>query len=381
MKKMIGLIVTLLVMVWAAAGSAQTNLIIGRDQVTLGADLWTDRWLNSDTNTFLGMGVASAGQLTRTSDPEGWYNTALGFNALYSNTTGHDNVAIGYQALFKDTSGDRNTAIGSDAMYANMTGYANTVTGAGALQLNVGGYENTVAGVFALANNINGSDNVAIGDGALIDATGSNNTAIGHAAGSNTNAGNYNIYIGSNVSGTSSDNYVIRIGSVQTTTSIAGIYGAGIAGNTVYVNSNGQLGTIASSRRFKEDIQKMGEASSWLMKLRPVTFHYKAELDNGERLLQYGLIAEEVAEVYPELIQYGQSGEPLTVRYHELGPMLLNEVQKQQERVQKQAEQIFQLTQALSERDARIQRLEKLIEEVQERVSAMETPAKTVVSK
>ena len=132
----------------------------------------------------------------------------------------------------------------------------------------------------------------------------------------------------------------------------------------------------------------MGEGSSRLMKLRPVTFHYKAELDKGERLLQYGLIAEEVAEVYPELVQHGNSGEPLTVRYHELSPMLLNEVQRQHRQIERQDEvvrkqqaQIKELSQALNERDARIEKLDKLFENIKERVEAMESPARTIVFK
>jgi len=250
---------------------------------------------------------------------------------------------------------------------------------------NISHKENAPSGDNALFSNTASGGNTAIGAGALYsNTTGNFNTGIGYQAGFNATTGSNNIYIGSGVEGTSSDNQVIRIGleGTQTQTYIAGIYGASIGtGSAVYVNSNGQLDTGISSRRLKEDIQNMGGASSRLMKLRPVTFHYKPQLDQEERVLQYGLIAEEVAEVYPELVQYEKSGEPLTVRYHELGPMLLNEVQKQQEHMQKQDDHINQLNQALNDRDVSIQSLEKLLGAVGERIAVMESPAKTVASK
>ncbi len=258
-------------------------------------DIKTDKWLDSGTNTFFGVGAAGAGQLTHnpTLYDSGFYNTAFGYNSL------HD------------------------------------------------------------------------------ISTGLNNTAIGNSAGANQTTGNGNIYIGNDVYGVAGESTVTRIGLAgqQTATYIAGIYGSVIGtSNPVLVNSNGRLGTSASSRRFKEEICDMGESSSRLMALRPVTFRYKKEIDQEERPLQYGLIAEEVAGVYPELVQYEKDGKPFAVRYHELGPMLLNEVQKQ-------AEQIKKLSRALDEKDVRIRRLEKLLEEVQERVAVMETPAKTVASK
>ena len=126
------------------------------------------------------------------------------------------------------------------------------------------------------------------------------------------------------------------------------------SGTAVYIDSNGQLGTITSSVRFKEDVESMGDASEGLMKLRPVTFHYKAPYDDGSHLLQYGLIAEEVAKVFPDLVQYDQQGKPFTVRYHEINTMLLNELQKQHAKVN-------ELNAHLAEQEARIQRLETLL--------------------
>jgi len=125
----------------------------------------------------------------------------------------------------------------------------------------------------------------------------------------------------------------------------------------------------------------MGEASSRLINLRPVTFHYTKELAKEDQAWQYGLIAEEVAEVYPELVQYTESGEPFAVRYHELGPMLLNEVQKQNQRIQRQEQQIKRLNEALNDKDVRIQQLERSLEEINERIAAVENPTKTVASK
>jgi predicted RNase H-like nuclease (RuvC/YqgF family) len=140
------------------------------------------------------------------------------------------------------------------------------------------------------------------------------------------------------------------------------------------VNSSGQLGTASSSKRFKEEISDMGESSSRLMALRPVTFRYKSEIDREERPLQYGLIAEEVAEVYPDLVQFKKDGEPFSVRYHELSPMLLNEAQRQYRHIQEQDEHIRELKQGLNEKEVRIQKLEKLLEAVQERVTLIESP-------
>jgi hypothetical protein len=322
----------------------------------MGGDIKTDRWLNSNTNTFIGVGVAGAGNLTHTTYAEGWYNTAFGYQSLFSNTTGYFNTASGLAALS-----------------GNTTGYSNTASGLSALSGNTTGRYNTASGIDALGSN----------------TTGSWNTAIGAGAGQNATTGNYNIYIGSDVYGSAGDSNVIRIGSGQTQTYIAGINGIGIGtGSAVYVNSNGQLGTGTSSRRFKEDIKDMGEASSRLMSLRPVTFRYKNEIDKEDRTLQYGLIAEEVAEVYPELVQYEKDGEPFTVRYHELGPMLLNEAQKQYQHIQAQDGHIKQLshtvnelTQALNEKDTRIQRLEKLLEAVQERMALIESPTNTIALK
>jgi len=258
-------------------------------------------------------------------------NTANGYSALSSNTTGYDNTANGYQALYSNTTGYWNAANGAYALNANTAGYANTADGYAALYTNTTGSGNFAIGYEALVSNTTGNANTAIGTGALNDnTTGNYNIALGHGAGEYSTTGNYNIDIG-NV-GTGSDSGVIRIGTpgTQTSTYIAGINGATASGGvTVYITSNGQLGTVTSSRRFKKDIRTMGTASDRLMQLRPVTFRYKQAAEDGTHPLQYGLIAEEVAKVYPDLVQYDKEGKPFAVYYHLLTPMLLNELQKE----------------------------------------------------
>jgi hypothetical protein len=198
---------------------------------------------------------------------------------------------------------------------------------------------NTAVGADALFSlgAAGGDRNVAVGAGALDSlATGSRNIAIGPFAGDLNGSGSDNIYIGNRALGSESD--VVRIGTAgfQNAVFLAGVNGVtSVSGVPVFVNSDGQLGTATSSRRFKEDVESMGEASDGLLRLRPVTFRYKAPYDDGSHLLQYGLIAEEVAAVYPGLVQYDENGAPLAVRYQFLSSMLLNEVQKQEARIEK----------------------------------------------
>jgi hypothetical protein len=286
----------------------------------------------------------------------GLYNTADGYQALNGNTTGGSNTASGYQALFANHAGGSNTADGFQALYFNNSSY-NTASGWGALYNNSTGDSNTASGYQAIYSNQNGVANTASGSLALYaNTTGSDNTAFGYDALENNTTGSFNIALGylaaNNVSGVHSnnihignpgaftDNGVIKIGSAQTVAYIAGIYGANNSGIPVYINSSGQLGTTASSRRFKEQITDMGDTSSKLLQLRPVNFFYKPEYDDGSHSLQYGLIAEEVEKVYPEMVAYDKDGQIMTVKYQLLAPMLLNEVQKQNARLQSQAEAI-----------------------------------------
>jgi hypothetical protein len=279
------------------------------------------------------------------SNTTGYFNTGIGFAALGGNTNGNENTAVGTGVLENNTFGGSNTAVGVSAMQTNTSGDYNTASGGVSLFANTAGSYNTASGYQALENKITGANNTAVGEDALSrNATRSNNIAIGLSAGFNAPAGNDNsIYIGS--AGTGSDNSVtIEIGTEGTQTGgtfIAGISGASVSGGVqVLGNSNGQLGTVLSSRRFKEQITDMGDTSSKLLQLRPVNYFYKSEYDDGSHLRQYGLIAEEVSKVYPEMVAYDNDGQILTAKYQLLAPMLLNEVQKQDLKIRRQAEAI-----------------------------------------
>jgi hypothetical protein len=279
----------------------------------------------------------------------GTYNTATGLDALYSNTIGTRNTANGDYALRTNTTGGSNTAIGVGAMFSNTTGGSNTANGANALYSNTTAYYNTANGVSALFTNTTGNQNTANGDFALYFNTGSNNTATGYEAlvfnttggnnialgtfaGSNLTTGNNNIDIGN--SGVAAEANTIRIGASQTATFIAGISGATASGGAaVFVNSNGQLGTATSSRRFKQEIKLMDKASEAILALRPVTFRYKQEID-PKAIPQFGLVAEEVEQVNPNLVVRDAEGKVYTVRYEAVNAMLLNEFLKQHRKVE-----------------------------------------------
>ena len=284
-------------------------------------------------------------------------NTGVGIGALQSNTSGVSNTAIGNNALFKSNTGFSNTAVGVGALSSNTSGSLNTASGVNVLVVNTTGTSNTGTGAIALNSNTTGNSNTALGFAALaFNTAGSNNTAIGFNAGEYLGAGDNNVYI-SNVGpgdflNPGSESGVIRIGAPLTQTSafIAGIYGTmtGLAGLPVVVDANGQLGTVSSSRRFKEDIQDMGDASDGLLQLRPVTFRYKKSYEDGSKPVQYGLIAEEVAEVYPDLVARNANGQIETIRYQLLTPMLLNELQKQRATITAQSAQIRSLEERLA---------------------------------
>ena len=310
-------------------------------------------------------------------------NTAYGANALSHNTTGSEDSAFGASALFSNTTGYGNTAAGWYALYFNTTGYGNTATGLAALEGNGSGAGNTATGIGSLANNGKGNQNTATGWNALYFNSGDNNTAIGAFALQDLSSGSNNIALGTEAGinlTTGSNNIVIgnlgvpgqansiHIGTVGTQTAayIAGVFGATVTGGcAVVVESTGQLGCVGSSARYKRDVSDMGDASDKLMKLRPVTFRYKAD-ETGAR--QYGLIAEEVEEVYPELVIHGAGGKIETVAYQMLPVMLLNEVQKQTHASQQLARQIEQ-------KDAQIATLQRQVAEIQKKNAAVDAMA------
>ena len=267
--------------------------------------------------------------------------TGIGAAALRNNTTGSQNTAIGADALRDNTAGGANTAIGAGALLAN-TADQNTATGAGALLSNTTGFGNTAVGYQALFSKTSGSGNTAVGDGALYNITGGeNNIGLGSFAGfGNSGGGSNNIYIG-NEGGLDSGTIRIGIPGVQTRTFIAGISGTAIVtGAPVTVDANGQLGVGLSSRRFKKEIKPMDKASEAILALKPVIFEYKSDDANTP---QFGLIAEEVAEVNPDLVVRDKDGEIYTVRYDAVNAMLLNEFLKEHRENEEQQATIAEL--------------------------------------
>ena len=267
-------------------------------------------------------------------DPSGSLNTALGAQALLLNTTGMSNTASGSQALLSNSTGGNNTATGANALLEN-NGNNKTAMGASALLLNISGPNNTATGANALENNSTGSGNTAMGRGALSsNSSGNNNIAVGLSAGRSLTTGDNNIDIGNR--GVTGESNTIRIGTVgaQSATYIAGISGATVAdGVAVVVGANGHLGTVISSSRYKEAIRPMNKASEAILSLQPVTFHYKRDLDPSG-IPQFGLVAEEVAKINPDLVAGDAQGKPYTVRYEAVNAMLLNEFLKEHRKVQ-----------------------------------------------
>jgi hypothetical protein len=317
-------------------------------------------------------------------------NTAVGFNALFSNTIGTSNTAVGdgalssgdtdyrtavgshsgsgysstalgANALTQDT-GSYNTAVGRSALGANTSGAQNTATGANALHNHSTGDNNTAAGFNALYFNSAGTDNSAFGYSAGENTTGSNNIAIGSAAGVNVLNGSNNIHIGN--SAVSGDASTIRIGTrgTQTKTFIAGISGVTVPGGVaVIVGTNGKLGTTTSSARFKEAIKPMDKASEAILALKSVNFRYKHDLD-PDAIPQFGLVAEDVEKVNPDLVARGADGKAYTVRYEAVNAMLLNEFLKEHRKVEKLEATVASLAATVKEQAAQIQRVSAHLE-------------------
>jgi hypothetical protein len=295
----------------------------------------------------------ASGAFALFSNTEGDGNVASGVDALASNTMGSNNTANGFGALVSNTIGSFNTGEGLTALGSNTTGEFNTATGSDGLFSNDSGSYNTANGSEALLINTIGDANTAIGALTLPNSTGSNNTALGFGAGSGVGDANNVICIGANVSGVNLSNSCF----------IGNVYGVDQGGVIlpVYINSSGRLGTQppSSSRRFKKAIKPMDNASEAILALKPVTFHYKA---HAMGTLQFGLIAEEVAAVNPDLIVRDKEGNPYTVRYDAVNAMLLNEFLKQHRKVQgleanaaRQQKQIEALTAGLQTLSAQIE--------------------------
>ena len=328
----------------------------------------------------------------------GSHNTATGTGALAANMTGNSNTASGIAALNSNTTGGSNTAFGAEALETNTVGVSNTATGAGALANNITGNGNTANGGGALISsttasysvavgyealflNITGIDNTAIGSNALLNATGSSNIGIGFGAGSNLMTGTNNLYVGNK--GVASESNAIRIGTkarTQTNTYIAGISGVTVAGGVgVIVDTNGHLGTIVSAARFKDRIQPMDKASEVILALEPVMFCYKKELD-PQAIPQFGLVAEDVAMIDPDLVARDEEGKPYTVRYEAVNAMLLNEFLKQHRKVEEQASKNEKQELRLTEQQKQIDALQATLREQAEQVRKVSAQLSSIQS-
>jgi hypothetical protein len=306
-------------------------------------------------NTAMGTGALSS---SFNIPSAGTLNTAAGYQALLSNSTGTYNSAFGYKSLQQNTSGSYNSAFGSLSLNANTTGGANTALGWKAAALNTTGNDNVAIGGDALLSNATGSSNTAVGMNALQNATGSYNIAIGQSAGISTTTGNYNIEIGA--TGGSTDSNVIRIGTVgqQNAAYIQGIYGVEVGSNygDVVIDNIGHLGTYGSAERFKTDVQSMVLDERKLQRLRPVTFHLR---NDPAGPLHYGLIAEEVDRINPNLVFRSEHGRIDGVHYEELTPILLKEVQQQSGEFAAQGAKLGRLERQLAQLQARLAESQK----------------------
>ncbi len=308
--------------------------------------------------------------------PDGGYpegNTAEGQFALFSLTTGVANTAVGWLSLNTLDTGKFNTAIGAGTLIGN-TADQNTATGAGALFNNGTGGNNTANGTFALFYNLQGGDNTAIGIAALSNnTTGSNNVALGSGAGASATTGSNNVYIGAGMQGVAGESDACYIKSIFGQTSATGI--------PVLVNSNNKLGTTMSSKRFKKEIRPMDNASDALLALKPVTFRYKEEIDPAGTT-QFGLVAEQVEKVNPDLVVRDAEGKPYSVRYDQVNAMLLNEFLKAHSKMEEQEATIAHLKQELQATAAHQQKQIKAITAGLQKVSAqleMNKPAPQTV--
>jgi Chaperone of endosialidase len=344
-------------------------------------------------NLTTGFANAGVGWYSLWSNTDGSYNTAVGAGTLLFNIgdqsafEGVENTAVGTAALLFNTTGTDNTATGDFALYSNTTGNLNTANGLGALQGNTTGIGNTAAGGSALRLNTTGTGNTAIGTGALnSNTTGSANIAVGDAAGHALTTGNQNIVIG-NAQAVAGESNTIRIGNSisQTRAFISGIRGVATGNNdavAVLIDSDGQLGTMSSPRRFKKEIKPMDTASEAILALKPVTFHYTS--DNTNRP-EFGLIAEEVAEINPDLVVRDKNGEIYTVRYEAVNAILLNEFLKQHRKNEEQEATIAQLKQdfqsTLSVQQKEIQQLSAQIQKVSAQLELGNTTRQIVVKK
>ena len=341
---------------------------------------------NADSNTAVG----AAALLLNTSGTEnvavgtdalvhndsGNFNTGVGTYALFFNTASY-NTAIGDSVLFSNTTGDHNVAVGSGALpgpalFSNIDGRFNTAVGEGALFNNTGGDDNTAIGAGALADNDLGNENVAVGLNALLNNTGDNNVALGSNAGNQATTGSNNVYIGFNMQGTAGQSNACYIASIFGQTAAGG--------SAVFIDANSKLGTLTSSKRFKEDIKPMDKASEVLYALEPVTFHYKKEID-PVHTSQLGLVAEDVDKVSPDLVVRDKEGKPYSVRYDQVNAMLLNEFLKEHRAFVEEQHKVAKQQKEIDVLKAELKEQRSLIQKVSDRIGLKSSTPQVVVNK
>jgi hypothetical protein len=292
----------------------------------------------------------AVGFLSQAGNATANFNTAVGAGALLSNTA-EGNTATGAGALLKNTTGIENTAVGESALFTSIDGDRNTAVGADALVNNTGGALNVAAGFNALGDNTTGASNIALGGNALSsNVVGSNNTAVGAIAGINS-TGDGNVYVGAGVIGVAGESNHTYVRNIKDTTVSGG------NSDTVTLDlTTGLLGHLSSSRRYKENIQPMGNASDLLYRLKPVTFRYKKDIDRTQSAT-FGLIAEQVADVSPDLVACNSEGKPEGVHYEQVNAMLLNEFLKEHQTVVELKKEVAVLAAAMKAQAAQLQKV------------------------
>jgi hypothetical protein len=362
----------------AEGQNALFNLTTGSANTAVG---WYSLFTNTEGsfNTATGAGTllfntadanAAFGAAALLFNTTGINNTAVGAAALLHNTIAEENTATGAFALSSNTDGTSNTATGFGALASNITGSFNTANGAFALQNHTTGDGNTANGANALFNNNTGISNTAIGSVALFNNTiGDSNVAIGEQAGFNQTTGSDNIYIGQGITGVAGENNTCYIGE---------IFGSVSSGGTaVFINSDGKLGTLTSSARFKDNIKPMDKTSEAILSLKPVTFRYKKDIDS-RGTSQFGLVAEDVEKVNPDLIVRDKEGKPYTVRYDAVNAMLLNEFLKEHRKNEEQGRDIQEQKAIIALQQKQIDALTAGLQKVSAQVEASKPAAQVV---
>jgi uncharacterized coiled-coil protein SlyX len=302
-------------------------------------------------------------QALNTDPDETFFNftTAAGLEALLALNAagGSSNSAYGARALLVNTFGGSNTAIGGFALISNTDGSFNGAQGNNALFHNTHGSGNMAVGQGAVAANTTGNNNVGIGFQALNHNNGNNVVAIGFQAGTLQTGNNDSVFIG--IAG-DTDNFAANnrsyIGHVR------GVSTGDLDAIPVLIDSTGQLGTASSARRFKKDIKPMDQVSEAILKLKPVTFHYKdGDTKKATERPQYGLIAEDVAEVNPDLTVPDEHGQVYSVRYDAINVLLLNEFLKEHKKVEEQQASIAELKSTVAQQQKGMEALVATVKE------------------